>query len=192
MTHTKYKRGFTILELIVVTVVLAVLTLILVGQFSGMPRNTAKAVTMYESSSKIIENWNVLNVATGTSNSVLASPVLDVSATALDVVMFGAPKIASSYRNKWFEVGLIPLTDIAQFDGTNYTILNFPVSLSGGGIQPVSTVFTDVPDEVVLALVTKFGSGVNALSDTGDSTNNVIQYGVVSAQQTRNVTIIKR
>lgn len=192
MNRKKNSMGFTLLELIVVCAIMGLIVMIGIGTIGPTASISARAVALYDSSTKIIKNWNVLCVATGTSNTIASNIVPAATYTPLDVMVYGLPRMTTAYQSKWKEVGLLPLTDLVKDTGSGFQILGFPVVLSGGGTVPVSAVFSDVPDEIVLALVTKYGSQVTTLSATGDSTNGVIQYGALDVSATRSVSIIAR
>lgn len=183
--------GFTLIELIVVVVIIGVLAVIITRQLVNTSKGS-KAAVLYESANKIRDNWNVLAITASTSNAVASSPFPDTGATALDVIFLGRSKVAPDKQKMWDQAGVVPLTDLVQVDTGVYKVSTYPVTLSGGGgDNPLEVSYDDVPDEVILLLVQKFGSNVADLSDTGDSVHPVIQYGPVGSGK-RRLTILKK
>ncbi|MQA40768.1 prepilin-type N-terminal cleavage/methylation domain-containing protein [Rugamonas aquatica] len=193
-----YKRqsGVTLIELIIVVVVVGLLAIVGAKSFSNAGiTDSAKAQAMYEAASKLSQNAVLLAQAAGTSSDATAStlPAGGAGATTLlDVLTGGPTKVSTSYPNAWAQAGITPLSDVAQGEGANYKISNFAVTMAGGGAQPHSFKFDNVPDSVVAALVVKFGSGTTpANAAATDTTNGVVQYGA-SAGGLRSVTIFRQ
>lgn len=188
------QKGFTLIELVIVVVVVGFLALIMTKQFGANVSNGAKAAALYEGANKLTSNWMLLAQTAGTS-SVVASSVLPNGTTtpantALDVLIGGRTNVATAHQSAWDFSGLSPLRSLAQGSAGTYTIAGYGVTLGGGGSTAMSVAYATVPDEIVLQLVQKYGSGVATLA-ASDSTNANIQYGTVSSGA-RTVTIFKQ
>lgn len=185
------QKGFTLIELVIVVVILGILALVISRQFGGSVSNGAKANALYESANKLSQNWALLAQQAGTSTVVASSPLVDTGKTAVDVLIGGSTYVAAAYQPAWSQAGLIPLTDLAQ--GTAgagaYTISSYPVTFGGGGGSALTVTYTGVPDELVLQVVQKHGSNVTTLA-ASDATNGVVQYGTATAGA-RSMTILK-
>lgn len=192
MNFKKMKqKGFTLIELVIVVVILGVLALVVARQFGGSVTNGAKANALYEAANKVTQNWALLAQQGGASTTVASSPMILATKTAEDVVVGGSPYVAAAYQAAWSQGGLIPLTDLAQ--GTPgagaYTISSYAFTLAGGGATPLEVTYAGVPDELVLQVVQKHGSGVTTLA-ASDATNAVVRYGTATAGM-RSLTIRK-
>lgn len=192
----QHQRGVTLIELIIVVVVVGLLAIVGAKSFSNAGiTDGAKAQAMYEAATKLSQNAVLLAQAAGVSSDATTStlPAGGAGATTLMDVLTGGPsKVSSSFPSAWSQAGIAPLADVAQGSGASYKISNFPVTMSGGGVQPHKFVFDNVPDSVVVPLVVKFGSGTAPASAAAtDTTNGVIQYGA-STGGMRSVTIFRQ
>lgn len=183
------QKGFTLLELVVVVLIIGILASVVSSQFGSNVTSAAKATALYEAANKLTQNWSVLATNAGTSTVVASSPLLAASKTAEDVLIGGQANVATAYQTAWTVSGLIPLTDLAQGSAGSYKISNFPFTLGGGGGSPLTVTYTAVPDEIVLQVVAKHGSQVATLA-ASDTTHAVVRYGTATAGA-RNLTILK-
>jgi prepilin-type N-terminal cleavage/methylation domain-containing protein len=187
----KKQAGFTLIELVIVVVILGILALVVSRQFGGNVSNGAKANALYEASNKLTQNWALLAQQAGTSTTVASSPLVLTGKVPEDILVAGSAYIATAYQGAWTQGGLIPLTDLAQgtAGGGVYTIASYPFSIAGGGASPLSVTFNNVPDELVVQVVQKHGSGVATLA-ASDSANAVVQYGTATGGL-RTMTVFK-
>jgi prepilin-type N-terminal cleavage/methylation domain-containing protein len=185
------QKGFTLIELVIAVVVIGFMALIMTKQFGANVSNGAKAAALYEGANKLTNNWMLLAQTAGTSSVISSSVIPAASSGALDVLIGGRTNVASAYQQYWDFAGLSPLRSLAQGSAGSYTIAGYTATLGGGGSSPLSVAYATVPDEIVLQLVQKYGSGVSALVAAGDSTNANIQYGAPTAGA-RTITIYKQ
>lgn len=185
------QKGFTLIELVIVVVILGVLALVVSRTFGSTVSNSSKANALYEATNKITANWALLALQANSSTVVASSNLILATKTAEDVIVGGAPYVAAAYQSAWTSSGIIPMTDIAQgvVGSGAYTILSYPILIGGGGGNPLSVTFRDVPEEVILQIVQKHGTSIPSLA-ASDLTDRVVQYGVATSGL-RDLTILK-
>lgn len=190
--NSKLQKGFTLIEMIIVVVILGVLGAIVSRAIGSGASSGATAAALYESSNKLASNWSILTTQAGQSSTVSSNPLVDTvgGKTVEDVLIGGDSNMAAAYTKYWKQAGIVPLTDIAQRDaGGFYTINSYKLTLGGGGTTPISITFDAVPNEIVALVVQKHGSGVANLA-TDDLTNSVVRYSADTGGK-RNLTILK-
>lgn len=185
------QKGFTLIEMIIVVVILGVLAIIVSRAIGNGAGSGASAAALYESSNKLASNWTLLTTQAGQSTTVASNPMVLSGKSVEDVLIGGDTNMDTAYVKYWKQAGIVPLTDIAQKDSNGYyTINSYRVALTGGGSSPISITYTGVPEEIVALVVQKHGSGVATLDAAGDSTNAVVRYSVATGGK-RDLTILK-
>lgn len=183
--------GFTLIELIIVIVVIGFLAIIGTNAFSNAGvSDGAKAQAMFESATKLSQNTVLLAQAAGTSSVVTGSTLpTNATTTLMDVLIRGETSFnTATYPNAWRTSGVTAMPSLAQGSGSAYTIAGYSVTMGGGGNDPHTFTFADVPDSVTQHLVAKYGSSAASLAAAGDATNAVIRYGAPTSGL-RTVTI---
>lgn len=185
------QKGFTLIELVIVVLVLGVLISVVAAQFNGGITDSARAMALYDASSKLSTNWQILNQNCGTPTNTTSNPIFTGGATALDVLVVGpgttaAPNIATQYTACYNTAGIRPLSDVIQgAKGGPYTVQNtYTVTMTGGGGigSPLVVQFQNVSSEAVAALVTKYGNPTDLNAQGGldpakaDTTGTTIQF----------------
>lgn len=191
----KLQKGFTLIELVIVVMVLGILAVVVAKQFGSGVSDGARAQALYESANKLTQNWSLLAQSAGTSTTIVGSPIpiaAGTSGNVLDLLIQGgsATTMSATYLPAWATAGISSLSDIAQGTAGSYTIVGYGVTLGGGGTTPLTVAFAGVPDTLTLQLVQKYGSKIATLA-ASDTTNSVIQYSTATAGA-RTVTILKQ
>jgi prepilin-type N-terminal cleavage/methylation domain-containing protein len=186
------QKGFTLIELVIVVLVLGVLISVVAAQFNGGITDSARAMALYDASSKLSTNWQILNQNCGTPTNSTSNPIFANGASALDILVVGpgttgsGAYIASQYQACYNTAGIRPLSDVIQGSkGGPYTVQNtYAVTMTGGGGigSPLVVQFDNVSSEAVAALVTKYGTPSDLNSQGGldptkaDTTGTTIQF----------------
>lgn len=186
----KNSRGFTLIELVIVVVVVGFLALIMTKQFGQNVNRGASAQALYNAARKLGDNWMAITTSAGVPTTVASTSLAGTGYTALDILIGGKTYMASAQQYHWEKSGIRAMADLAKGASGSYTVGGYSVSLSGGGTSPMSIVYSTVPDEIVLQIVRKYGSGVATLA-TSDTTDASIQYGTATAGN-RSLTILYR
>jgi len=193
MTHTQNARGFTIIELVIVVILIAILALTTVSYFGSSASNSAKAHSVFESSNKLIKNFQILSAAANATNSIASSPLPLSGKTAVDVMIEGQTSLKDEYKRYWIELDLHPMSEVIYRDSSGrYFIEKFEFVMSGGGSIPNQIQFLNMPDSIVLTMVSKYINPTVQLNDAGDTTSPSIHYGIKTSTDTRSLTILKR
>jgi len=179
------QRGFTLIELVVVVAVIGVLIAIVAPNITGS-RDGANAQLMVRSANSIAQNWQMIHQQCGTNSAVVGNPVGNIQ----DII-FAGTGINAAYQACYNQARVLPLTEISVSTGAGFRIANYPVTLSGGGSQPLSVAYADVPETLVLSIVQRYDSSVETLP-AGATTTGAYAISGPQAGNTRTVTIIKR
>lgn len=186
----KRPKGFTLIELVIVVVVVGFLALIMTKQFGQNVNRGASAQALYNAARKLGDNWMAITTSAGVPTTVASTSLAGSGYNALDILIGGKTYMATAQQFHWDKAGIRAMTDLAKGASGSYTIGGYTVALSGGGTSPMSIAFTAVPDEIVLQLVRKYGSGVTTLA-TSDALDPSIQYGTATGGN-RTLTILYR
>ncbi|WP_171020253.1 prepilin-type N-terminal cleavage/methylation domain-containing protein [Hydrogenophaga sp. 2FB] len=179
------QKGFTLIELVVVVAVIGVLIAIVAPSITGS-RDGANAQLLVRSANSIAQNWQMINQQCGTNSAVASSPI-----GTMTEVVFAGTGINAAYQACYTQSRVLPLTEISLSEGGgNYSIANYPVTITGGGTVPLQVTYNNVPDTLVLGIVQRYDSNVAALP-AGASTSSAYTLGAPSGGA-RTITIIKR
>lgn len=178
------QKGFTLIELVVVVAVIGVLIAIVAPSITGS-RDGANAQLLVRSANSIAQNWQMINQQCGTNSAVATSPIGD-----MEDVVFGGTGINAAYQACYTQSRVLPLTEISLGSGSNYSIANYPVTISGGGTAPLSVTYSNVPDTLVLNIVQRYDNTADTLA-AGATTTGAYSYSAPSSGS-RSITIIKR
>lgn len=183
-TRKPHQRGFTLLEMLVVLVVIGILAAIILPKMRGFTYDaTAKQADDFFHAAAT--NWKLLNQRCGTAGDVASSAIVATpSATnSLALVVNGDAYLNASYTGCYNSTGVVPLIGKVTGNPTDgYTLAGYPISWTGGGSSsPISYTVTGIPVETVLILYNQFSSAAGAknataLNSAGDNTDPKIRY----------------
>lgn len=187
-SFSRKQRGFTLFELMIAIVIIAVLTILFVRAMNG---NTdgPRAAMLIKTASSITQNFGQVARTCGVSYTVSGNPVPAAGKTALDVVFEGDTAVSSAYQACYYESSVRALRETANRSGSAWKIEEYPVQLTGGGPRTkFNVIYQQVPDEVALAMAQKYNTNLTALA-ASDTTSDVVRYSAASGG-TRTVTVI--
>jgi prepilin-type N-terminal cleavage/methylation domain-containing protein len=204
------QQGFTFIEMVIVVIMIGIMAIIMIMFIGGGMSAAARSEAMFDTAGKFASSWAMLCKEAGTKNSLGAtaapgtgntSILIASGSSASNILRFGRTEVAASFQSAYDRSGIVPMPDIMtgdktwggqqMFGYTVYVIGNGSNGAVGNMIGPFVLYFKAVPDDVVLQLVQKYGSGAAALAAGGDASNAVIEYGVADASGRRDVSIIK-
>lgn len=186
-TAQKLNRGFTLMELLIVIVLIGVLLAILAPNFMGTTTG-ARANLLNRTGTAAAQSINALAQACGTSTAIAGNPIPAAGKTLADVVYGGVNNVAAAYRSCYEKSNIRPMREAVTANGTGWQVQSYPITLSGGGTAKISVAFATVPDEVTLDLAKRFDTSITALA-ASDTTSDVVRYGA-AANGTRTVTLM--
>jgi len=185
-------RGFTLIELIIVVVVLGIVAAVLIRAMTGST-DGAKAQAISEVTEKAVSSWQLLNQVCGTNSAYSGNPLPATGKTVSDVIFGGSANVADAYKVCYASSTVKALTEAGQPGSASgkYNVQGFEVSFTDGGTSPSKVSFASVPDPIVLAVARKYTPGLATLA-ASDATSSVVQYSVAGADNTRTLTLIKQ
>lgn len=160
----KTQKGFTLIELVIVVVLIGVLSVVMFKIFGNGVSDSAKAQSLYSTSKAIGAEWSMLTLQTGSPSTIAGNPLIGTvlatetpGSTLLKGLMTGStsnPLFATTFTQN----GISKMSSVIRPD---YTLHNFPISILdsvpnamivsfGSTAAPVST-------EIIKTLMDKYG-----------------------------------
>src|SRR5690606_22681631 len=100
-------------------------------------KDGARAQLLLKTSGDFSQNWLMISQQCGTTTAVASSAIPAAGKTAADVIFGGVGNVAPAYQACYRQAKVIPMSEVAQFNGTNWSVQGYPVSVSGGGVNPL-------------------------------------------------------
>lgn len=188
-TKCNTQQGFTLIELVVVVAIIGLLASLLAPSVIGS-KDGARSELLLKTSRDFAQNWMLISQQCGTTTAVASSPIPASGKTAADVIFGGVSNVAAAYQSCYAQAKVIPMSEVAQLNGSGWTVQGYAVSIVGGGTQPLQTVYTGVPEELALLMAQTYNPTLSGLL-ASDGSSNVVRYGTSSAG-TRTVTVLRQ
>ena len=178
-------RGFTLVELLVVIVILGVLGSLATGAFGGLT-DQAKATAKMQVSTEGTKLASMIFTTLGTGKATPANPVVHANNSLEDIIFTGVG-VSAAYQTSFDQLGMSTLRDaikvttepvedtsvgVYQLDGGS--IISIPNS---GSTSEMHWQFTNTTEAEVSHLVSKYDTSV-AFDPTVADTTGRIRYTV--------------
>lgn len=181
MSHTQHQKGFTLIELAIVVVVLGALFAIVAQQFNGGFTSASKANAVIEGAGKMASSWETINQSCGTSLDPASTTLLATAnvTNTLDLLRSGTTSLLNtspSMSGCYTSSGAKPLARTVTKNGSAYSI----ASATLDGTAPMafassvlSIKFTAVPANIATPIYQK-------LVDQSASTPSAVSNSVIT------------
>lgn len=159
------QSGFTLIELLMVVVILGILAYVSMSAFSGSP-NAANATAIRSGATEVAKGVGYIHANIGNGISTVNNPLLNGSATMLDVLMVGKAAVSAPYKDRFEKLEMRPMESEfrvigARTNGTTagtYHLLSYPVTVTDNcNPRKVCVSFDKVPDAVRHEIFTRYG-----------------------------------
>lgn len=197
------QKGFTVIELLMVVVIIGILSYVAMSAFSGNP-SAANATAVRATAQEIAKGMGYMNanlgIGIGKTTVLAPTPV-----TSLDVLIMGDEVVADDFKARYKAMGMRPLqsdfrikTRATKTTAGEYSLLNYPVDLDDSTKCPVDRVcvkFSNVPTDVTREIFTRFGydkeadypavvddkqtSPVAYTKGTGTTSVNIVRFALI-------------
>tara|TARA_R110001592_G_scaffold33503_19_gene116023 strand:+ start:84 stop:695 length:612 start_codon:yes stop_codon:yes gene_type:complete len=183
------QKGFTLVELLIVVVILGVLLVIYMSTIGG-GTNTANAGAIRGAGAEMARGVGFININLGTGIDTSSSnPLTATGEDMMDVLVKGRASVSSTYQAAYDQLKMRPLQGKVNVRGSGFDMLGYGVSFVQGTsclTNKVCTQFTNVPSEVVQQLALKEGI---TYTTTASSANENLHWDAATGG-THTVTIL--
>jgi type II secretory pathway pseudopilin PulG len=198
------KKGFTLIELAIVGLFLGLLAVFAISQFSGAATDNTRAVSLYEASTKLSDNWSILTQQCGVASDIDAVPMTAGSTAttgnAAKNVSLLLGNLAvndtapNTFKTCYDAAGIRPLTGLASGAAGSEKVSSYAVTAAATADKRfLAVTFTGVPASVFNAAALKY-AGVTtapAAATTVAIGSNVAFAFTAETAGLRNVTFVR-
>jgi len=197
----KKEKGFTLIELVIVVVIIGVLATIMFKVFGGGVSDTAKAQALYSTTQKLNQSWMILNMNSGTSsqlNTANVHPLVNNAALlggkgALEILAQGVNAVAATYQSTYINSAIVPINFLTGSNGV-YSVYGYNLVMKSYDPYRTSYTFSAVPDPIIASLVLKYGVQSDVVNGVltplfSNNTSAVIIFPVGNPNGKRDLTI---
>lgn len=189
----RHQGGFTLIEMLAVIIIIAILVVIFGPSLFGTTEQ-AKAVALVKTANTISQNVNALAQTCGVSTDVNASQISTTgdSTGLISVIMTGKDAAQPQYQGCVQMAGIRPLDNSFVQQGGGWSLYGYVLDLSGGGLEPISVTYKDVPDSIVVRAIQQKYSNVTDLptAQTAIAAGTDFKIAAGSVSGTENLSIV--
>lgn len=198
------KKGFTLIELAIVGLFLGLLAVFAISAFSGAATDNTRAVSLFEASTKVADNWALLTQQCGTTRNISSLSLANSAATATTTagknlsMLLGNIGVDATYQTCYEAAGIRPLTGLASGAQGSEKISGYEMAVQTiGSDRYLAVTYKAVPENVFAAAAMKYAGLSTVNSSTADvdaiAAGGTVGFGYVKngSGPNRDVTFVR-